>query len=113
MRDLTIQDIRKVAQGRYMRKHRGKIAIVAFSMIAWMILWVIVWSCYVNGHRGIEGYVATNDVWYWLFSVFLWSSLIAYVVLAVVFGYLESRFMWKFQQQWSDNNKMIPEDYRS
>jgi len=113
MRDLTIQDIRKVAQGRYMRKHRGKIAIIAFSVIAWMILWVIVWSGYNAGHRDIAGYSSINDVWYWVFSFFLWSSLIGYLVLACVFSYLESRFVWKFQQKWSDDNKIIPEDYRS
>jgi len=113
MKDLTVEDIRKVAQGRYMRKHRGKIAIIAFSVIAWMVLWLIIFGSYQAGHAAIDGYVAVKDFRFWLISFFLWSSIIGYLVLACVYSYLESRFMWKFQQEWSDNNKIIPEDYRS
>jgi hypothetical protein len=113
MKDLTVEDIRKVASGRYIRKHRGKIAIIASSIIAWMILWVIVYSNYMHGARLIDGYVEVKDMWFWIINFFLFSSLIIYVVLAIVFSYLESRFVWKFQQEWADSNKTVPEDYRS
>jgi len=113
MKDLTIQDIRKIAQGRYMRKHRGKITIIASSIIAWMILWVIIYSSYVSSVKIIDGYVYGRDFWFWVVSFFLYSSLAIYGVLAIVFSYLESRFVWKFQQEWADSNKTVPEDYRS
>jgi len=113
MRDLTVEDVRRVASGRYMRKHRGKVAIIASGVIAWMFLWVIVYSNYMQGVKKIEGYVYANDLWFWVIDFFLFSSLIVYIVLAIVFVYLESRFQWKFQQGWADNNKTIPEDYRS
>jgi hypothetical protein len=71
MKDLTVEDIRKVASGRYIRKHRGKIAIIASSIIAWMILWVIVYSNYMHGARLIDGYVEVKDMWFWIINFFL------------------------------------------
>lgn len=110
MRDLTIQDIRKVAQGRYMRKHRGKMMIVIGSWLGSLLLFFIGFMM----SKG-SGVTVSDDRWIWIF-VFasgLVLLTVAYVILAIVFSYLESRFIWKFQQEWSDNNKTVSETYRS
>ena len=103
MKDLTVEDVRRVAQGRYWRKHRGKMMIT-------IGVWLACVSLVAFGFVTNKGH---DLVWFLIFAGLLSLSVIAYVFLVIVFSYLESRFMWKFQQEWSDNNKIIPEDYRS
>ena len=41
MKDLTVEDVRRVAQGRYWRKHRGKMMITIGAWLAWVSLCLV------------------------------------------------------------------------
>lgn len=117
MNDLTVADVQAIAHKRFLRRNVGKYLAILVPWTVVILSVVIGWGLYCSyqnycySQAGLEYHNGHDGGW--------WAFFISFLILAgfgiafsFIDGYKEYRFVLKFQQDWSDGDK-LPDTYRS